>query len=503
MAKSRLQHIRDERLEKLNKLREMGINPFPAESRKDHDNQEIVDNYDKFEGKEISLTGRLMSLRDHGHLMFADLADQSGSIQLYIHDEVLELFSQENQTLGIDELKNYLDTGDFVEASGIVTKTKTGQISLQPKTVKILTKTLRPLPNPHDMVADPEIKFRRRYIDLATNRETQARFMRKAKFWQVQREFLYKRGFIEVEVPVLEHVTGGADARPFTTHMNALDQDFYMRISTELYQKRLIGGGYEKVFTLGPNFRNEGLSDEHLPEYSQLEWYWAYADYKQGMEFIRDMYRDVAKKVYGTSKFTKNEHTFDLANEWELISYPKAIQDRFNIDIFKDSNEDMLKILKEHKIKLDGAINRSRLVDNLWKLIRKDLAGPAFLVDTPKFVSPLSKSMPGNADITQRFQAVIAGSELGNGYSELNDPLDQLGRFREQQNARESGDDEAQMLDIDFVEMLEFGMPPTTGWGHSERLFWALENITAREGTLFPALRHKTEPLTKQIYGIK
>lgn len=490
------------RIEKLNKLRGMGIDPYPAKSQKDYPNAEVVENFAKFEGKEVTLTGRLMSWREHGSLVFADLQDFSGKIQLYIHQDDLEQADVKTQTLGFADL-GLLDVGDFVQVTGMVTKTQRGEISLQPKQIKILTKSLRPLPDKWEGVKDPEIIFRRRYIDLVMNRDHVELFKRKAKFWKVNREFMGKRGFTEVETPILEHVTGGADAKPFTTHHDALDQDFYLRISTELYQKRLIGGGFEKVFTLGPNFRNEGLSDEHLQEYYQIEWYWAYADYRDNMEMVKEMFRYVASEVYGTTKFTRGGQTFDLANEWEEIDYIKIIKEKLDVDIFKDSEEKMLKTLKDNGVKISGEINRNRLVDNLWKVIRKDVSGPAFLINEPKFMSPLAKSRADNPELTERFHVILAGSELGNGYSELNDPQDQLARFIEQQGAREAGDAEAQMLDIDFVEMLEYGMPPVSGYGHSERLFWFLENIPAREGTLFPQMRHKLDETTKEIYGIK
>lgn len=498
---SRLTDMRQQRLDKLAKLRELGIDPFPAKSYRTHLNKQVVDNFAEFENQEVTLAGRLMSLRDHGHLVFGDLHDVSGKIQLYLREDTVAPTTVETQTLGFTDL-NLMDSGDLVEATGTVTKTQRGEISLLVKTIRILTKTLRPLPDSWDGLKDPEIMFRRRYVDLLINPERRAMFERKAKFWQASRQFMTDHGFIEVETPVLEHVTGGADARPFTTHMNALDQDFFLRISTELYQKRLIGGGFEKVFTIGPNFRNEGLSDEHLPEYYQLEWYWAYADYRDNMQFVEDLFKYVAQEVYGKTVFTKNEHTFDLNQKWEEISYPQIIKDRLGIDIFTDSDETMQAKVKELGIKLDGLVNRQRLIDNLWKTIRKTIAGPAFLVDEPKFMSPLAKSKVDNPELTQRFHIIIAGSELGNGYSELNDPIDQLERFQAQQDARNAGDDEAQMMDIDFVEMLEYGMPPTSGYGQSERVFWFLENVTAREGTLFPQLKHKLEESTKEIYGI-
>jgi len=302
-----------------------------------------------------------------------------------------------------------------------------------------------------------------------------------------------EKGFMEVETPVLETVTGGADARPFVTHMNSIDQDFFLRISTELYQKRLIGAGFEKIFTLGPNFRNEGMDDEHLPEYYSLEWYWAYADYRDNMQLTRELYRHLAKKVYGKTSFKSRGMEYDLADDWQEIDYLKVIKDKIGIDIVGSTDAEMIEAIKKAGVRLTGDINRARLIDNCWKIVRKSLPGPAFLINEPKFTSPLAKSKPEDPKLTERFHIIIAGSELGNGYSELNDPMDQKERFDEQEKARKKGDGEAQMMDMDFVEMLAYGMPPTSGFGMSERLFWFMEDVSAREGTLFPPLRIKKQ----------
>lgn len=499
MSQLKLQEIRNIRLEKAKKLREMGIDPYPAKSHKELANSEILNNYDKYEGKQVTLAGRLMSWREHGQIAFGHLQDESGRLQLFVQEKELETGNKEKQTLGFSDL-NLLDVGDFVEAQGKIGKSTRGEISLIPATIRILSKSLRPLPDKWEGLTDPELIYRKRYLDLVMNSNHMEMFKRKAFFWKANREFLQKNGFMEIETPVLEHVTGGADARPFQTHHNALDEDFYLRISTELYQKRLIGGGFEKVFTLGPNFRNEGIDDEHLQEYYQIEWYWAYANYRQNMELVRDMFRYVAKEVYGKTKFESKGHTFDLADDWEEIDYVQVIKDTHGIDIFSVTDDEMLSVVKKNGIELSGAINRIRLIDNLWKIIRKGISGPAFLVHVPKIVSPLAKSLVDDDSRTERFQPVIAGTELGNGYSELNEPVDQYERFLEQQKARDAGDDEAQMMDIDYVEMLEYGMPPTSGYAHSERLFWTLENVSAREATFFPQLRFKVDDSVKELY---
>lgn len=484
------------RLEKVAQLKKLGIDPYPAKSHKQYENGEILSNYDEFEGKEVCLAGRLVAWRTHGKLIFGNILDQSGSIQLMIRESDLES-NLEKGYLDWNQLE-LLDLADFVEVYGTIGKTRTGEVTIMVKNIRLLTKALRPIPR---KLENKEQQFRRRYLDLVINPERLKLFERKSKFWDVQREFMKEEGFMEVEVPILEAVTGGADAKPFVTHHNALDQDFYLRISTELYQKRLIGAGYEKIFVLGPNFRNEGMDDEHLQEYYQFEWYWAYADFRDNMELVRRLFLEIANRVYGKTKFTTRGHTFDLSDEWKEIDYTQVIKDEFDIDIFNDPDEKILEVVKANNIELEGEVNRNRLIDNLWKLIRAKISGPAFLINQPKFISPLAKAHPDNEALTERFQVIIAGSELGNGYSEINDPQDQLERFLEQQELRDQGDDEAQMLDIDFVEMLEYGMPPTSGYGQSERVFWFMEDITAREGTFFPQMRVEVDSTTRKIYG--
>lgn len=499
MSATRLSEIRNIRLEKAEKLRALGINPYPSESKRTHSNATVISDFLKLDSKEVSVVGRLMSWREHGEIIFGHLQDETGKLQIFIQKDKLQKTNSTNQNLGFDEL-NLVDVGDFLEVVGIVGKTVRGEISIVPSRIRIITKSLRPLPEKWEGLKDQETIFRKRYLDLIMDQTHLDLFVRKAKFWNANREFLKHKGFIEVETPVLEHVTGGADAKPFMTHHNALDEDFYLRISTELYQKRLIAGGLEKIYTLGPNFRNEGIDDEHLQEYYQIEWYWAYADYRDNMKLTQDMFRYIAKEVYGTTKFESKGHSFDLADEWEEIDYTKVIHERFGVDVIAASEESMNAILKKEGVVLEGGVNRARIVDNLWKIIRKTVAGPAFLINTPKFISPLAKSIQGREDLTERFQIVIAGTELGNGYSELNDPLDQYSRFIDQQAARDAGDDEAQMMDIDYVEMLEYGMPPVSGYGHSERVFWILEGLGAREATLFPQMKFRIDDSVSEIY---
>ena len=496
--KSNLIGQRDIRLEKLKKLQELGINPYPAKCYKEEDIGEILDNFSNWENKRTVLAGRLVAWREHGKLIFANIKDETGEIQVMLRQNGV-VDDKEKDYLSWENLQ-LLDVGDFVELYGTICKTRTGEITIMAENVRLLTKAIRPIPR---KLKNKEHEFRRRYLDLIITPERMELFKRKSMFWKVQRDFLQKNGFMEVEVPVLEAVTGGADATPFITHHNALHQDFYLRISTELYQKRLIGAGYEKIYTLAPNFRNEGMDDEHLQEYYQLEWYWAYADFRDNMQLVKDLFLEIANKVYGKTKFTTRGYTFDLADEWKELDFTEVIKERFGVDVLNDSDDKLLKVIKDNKIEMGGDVNRNRIIDSLWKTIRKEISGPVFIINHPKFISPLAKSYEDNPDITQRFQVIIAGSELGNGYSEINNPQDQLDRFLDQQKLRDSGDSEAHMLDIDFVEMLEYGMPPTSGYGQSERIFWFLEDITGREGTFFPQMKTEISNTTREIYGDK
>lgn len=494
-----LKELRDSRIEKLNKIKRLGIDPYPAKSYRNIDNRTIHDKFEDYEGKDVIVAGRAIAIREHGQLTFIDLKDQTGKVQLYIKQENLQSADYAQSELNFKDL-TLLDTGDFVEGHGKVTKTKRGEVSVEIHKLRLLTKSLRPMPNAWDGLTDKETRLRRRYLDTNMNEEVFRRFERRAKYWEFHRDFFKQNGFLEMNIPVLEAVPGGADAKPFVTHMDALNTDFYLRISQELYLKRLIGGGYHKVYEIGPRFRNEGISDEHLPEHIAMEFYWAYADYEDGMKFVEEMFRYVYDKVYGRLKFNIKGFEVDLSKKWERIEFAQIIKERFNVDIFNTSLDEIKNILNANKVAPSKAINIERGVDHLWKLIRATIGGPVWLIHDPKFLSPLAKTLVENPLLTQRIHPIIGGSELGNGYSELNDPLDQLSRFIEQEQLRKAGDDEAQMLDIDFVEMLEYGMPPTFGWGHSERNFWFFENVPAREGVPFPQLRHEIDDVTKSIY---
>ena len=492
-----LQDYRNERLRKLAALRELGLDPYPAHTERTHDCATVVTQYDELAGQEISVAGRVLSIRSFGKLAFIKLQDASGEVQLYLQRDTMAELDAPRGILGMKQLR-LLDTGDFVEATGTVLRTKTGEISVGVRELRLLTKALRPLP---EKLENKEERFRRRYVDMNVNPAVRQRFYRRSTFWQATRDYLNQHGFTEVNVPVLEHTTGGADANPFVTHMDALDgQQFYLRISHELPLKRLLGAGFEKVYDIGPRFRNENYSDEHLPEHIAMEWYAAYWDWQQGMRFMEDMYKYVLERTFGTLQFTLGDFEVDMSGKWEVWDYAEVIHKHYNIDVYNTTIEEVAATLKQHGLEVEKTDSIPRGIDKLWKNIRKTVAGPVWLVNTPKFISPLSKTNPDNPQTVERFQPVIAGSELGNGFSELNDPIDQLNRFVEQQQMRDAGDEEAMMLDIDFVEMLEYGMPPACGWGFSERVFWIFEGVTAREGVPFPQLKSDIDETTRAVY---
>lgn len=498
-----LKDYRDERLRKLEDLKKLGIDPYPAEAERTHNLAQIKDSFDTLEGQEVSVVGRILNMRRFGKIAFVVIKDVTGTLQLFFHEGDVEGLDAQKSQLGIKELP-LLDTGDFVEAHGHVIKTQTGEMSIGVRRLRLLTKALRPFPSAQGGFTNKEERLRRRYVDTNMNPDVYQRFIRRSKFWQATREFLLGEGFLEINIPVLEQTTGGADANPFVTHMDALGQDFYLRISHELPLKRLLVGGYEKVFDIGARFRNENYSDEHLPEHVAMEWYWAYADWEQGMKLTERLVRAVADKTWGTRQFTlANGMAVDLGSDgqdWPRVSFVDVIREQYGLDVFTCSLEEVKAQLKKHNLEVEKSDNRSRGIDKLWKKSRTAIAGPAFLVDIPTFLQPLAKVQPGKPELTEQFNLLLGGSELCKAYSELNDPIDQLNRFKEQQAMRDAGDDEAMMLDIDYVEALEYGMPPACGFGYSERVFWYLEGVTAREGVVFPQLRRETDTVTKSIY---
>ena len=481
--------IRGERLKKLETLRAAGMDPYPARVERSATIAELLGDFDNRESNKesISIVGRVMALRGQGGIMFTDLFDGSGKVQAVVQkgemdDQQLELFEKA------------VDIGDFIQIQGTLFKTKRGERSIQVRDWKMAAKALLPIPDEWYGLKDDEKRMRERYLDILLNSELRDMFVRRARFWRAIRAFLEDRGFLEVETPVLETSPGGADARPFVTHHHALDIDVYLRISAgELWQKELLIAGFPKVFEIGRIFRNEGQSREHAQDYTQLETYEAYSDMHKGMDFVRDLYRYIVKEVHGKYSFEINGHRVDLAEDWEVIDFCTIIKDRFNIDPLTCTEEEAIQTVRDARIQSGEALNKARAIDHLWKSIRKSIAGPAFLVGVPAYLEPLAKRSSERPDVVERLQVIIAGSEMGKGYSELNDPQDQRARFEEQQKMRDQGDDEAQRLDEDYIRAMEHGMPPAFGFGVSERLFSFLENKPIHETQLFPLLRPRSE----------
>ena len=474
--------IRAERVKKLQILQDAGMEAYPAQSRRDTSIAELVEDFDKFEkdSTEVTIAGRLMARRGQGGIIFADVYDGTSRAQVVV---------QADSVSNIQIFNDAVDTGDFVEFTGTAFKTKRGEQSLKVSEWRMLAKSLLPIPDEWYGLKDEEKKLRERYLDILLNEDVRSMFTRRAKFWQSAREFYLSQGFLEIETPILESTPGGADARPFVTHHHALDIDVYLRISLELWHKRMLVAGFPKVFEIGRVFRNEGQSREHLQDFTFLESYEAYSDIEKGKEFVKALYRHIAKETYGKYTFDIHGHTVDLAEDWQTVDFRTAIQEKFGIDPISCTEDEAIQAVRDAQITLGEALNKPRAVDHLWKNVRKTIAGPAFLVGTPAYLTPLAKRTQGEPEIVERIQVLIGGSEVGNGYGELNDPLDQRARFEDQEKLRAEGDEEAQRLDLDYVRAMEYGMPPAFGFGVSERLFAFLENKPAHEAQLFPLLR--------------
>ncbi len=484
-----LDEIRSGRLSKLELLRKKGIDPYPAKVPRDISLASLKSDFEKYkdEEKELSVAGRVLALRGQGAILFAVLFDGTEKIQAILKKDILKEFQ-----LFVDTV----DIGDFISVSGNAILSERGEQSVLAQSWVMASKSLLPLPEKWHGLQDDDERYRKRYLDLLMDPELRDLLIKKSKFWDVTREFMKAQGFLEVETPTLETTTGGAEATPFSTHHNDYDLDVYLRISIgELWQKRLMAGGFLKTFEIGRAYRNEGTSPEHAQEFTNMEFYWAFADFNDGMKLVRDLYIEIANKVFGKTVFEVKGHKFDLADEWKVIDYEKEVKRQTGIDLEAASEEDMMDKLDELKVKYDGK-NRERLMDTLWKYCRKNISGPAYLINHPVLVAPLAKSNKDGKTV-QRFQPIIAGSEVGNGYSELNDPIDQRQRFEVQQNMIEKGDSEAMMADFEFVEMLEHGMPPTCGFGFGERLFAILSDKPLRELQAFPLMRPHEEDKKK------
>ena len=483
---SSIDEIRALRIKKLELLKKKGIEPYPAKSNRELSLQDVLKSFSDLEkSKAVKwISGRIMSIRGQGAIIFITLNDGTAHFQGLLKKDIL----------GEEKLNFWnevVDIGDFVELHGTFFTTGRGEKTIEAKDWRMLSKSLRPLPEKWHGLQDVEERFRKRYLDILMDPEVRELFIKKEKFWDATRNFLKKEKFLEVETPTLEITTGGAEARPFHTHHNDFDIDLYLRISVgELWQKRLLAAGFPRVFEIGRVYRNEGSSPEHTQEFTNMEFYAGYMDYLEGIDFTERMIKEVAQETFGTLEFKTHEHNLDLSKKWERISYVETIKKMFELDVLTASEKEMKKKLDELGVKYEGE-NKERLTDSLWKHCRKQIMGPAWVMDAPKIISPLSKAKIENPLLTERVQLLLAGAEMTNGFSELNDPLDQANRFEMQKKLIEGGDKEAMMPDAEFVEALEYGMPPTVGWGHSERLFSVIVDRPIRETVFFPLLRPK------------
>lgn len=478
-----LEDILRERREKLNNLRAKGVNPYPADIRRGLKTAEALESFDKLVkvGKRIVLVGRIRGLRNQGKIAFIDLEDESGKMQAVVQEEKVKNFK---------ELVPNLDIGDFVGVEGALFKTKRGEKSVEAAKLTLLTKNLRPLPSDYYGLGDTETRLRKRYLDLLMSGETRELFRRKTKFWREIRNFLEAEGFMEVETPVLEATPGGAEAEPFKTHHNALDEDFYLRISLEIALKKLMVAGFERIFEIGRVFRNEGIDAEHLQDYTALEFYYAYADYEDLMKMTEKMYKQVIKATWGTLTFERGGKKINWSGKWEKVDYFEIFKKKSGLDLETAKKEDLFKKAKALGLKPEKGMGKGRLIDLIFKkTARPSLVNPSLLIDPPIEIEPLAKKHRSKPGRVERFQVVAFGTELGKGFSELNDPDDQRERFLEQERQRAAGDAEAQRMDEDFLEALEYGMPPTAGFGLSERLFSVLEGKPIRETVFFPLMR--------------
>ena len=481
-----IETVRAERLAKTERLKEAGMEAYPARTNRTHTVDQFLENHETLlkNSEEVILAGRVMSIREHGGSLFVDIFDGSVKAQVY--------FKKENLAEGLfDNFLLLVDTGDIIEVGGVAFTTKRGMPSMLGNKWRMLAKSLSPVPDQWFGIKDEDERFRKRYLDILLTKDLADRIRRRSVFWNTFRQFLLERDFIEVETPVLETTTGGADACPFITHHNALDMDVYLRISAgELWQKRLIIAGLPKVFEIGRIFRNEGMSYEHAQDYTQIEFYEAFKDYEAGMEMVTNLYRTVADKVYGTRVFKIKDFTIDLGADWKRYDFCELIKKEFGIYPLTTSADEVQKVLENKGIQYEQkGFNLERGMDTMWKQIRKTLGGPGFLINVPVSMEPLAKKSSVDPRVVERFQVILGGSEMGKGFSELNDPIDQEQRFKHQQALRDAGDEEAQMFDHEFVEALEYGMPPAFGFGISERLFSFFEGVSIREAQIFPLLR--------------
>ncbi len=489
-----LDEIRKIKIKKVEKLRESGVDPYPAVSSRTNSIAEALENYEEWkEKKVVTLAGRIMARREHGGSVFFDINDGStslttggsGKIQAYIKEDTIDGGKE-----AFKLFQELIDIGDFIELTGELKDTQKKEKTIYVVKYKLLSKALLPLPEKWHGLEDIEERLRKRYLDFIMNPEERELFVKKSRFWQATREFLLKEGGLEVDTPVLEQIPGGADAEPFKTHMNALNIDLFLRISPELNLKRLITAGYEKVFEIGRIFRNEGIDKEHLQDYTQMEMYWAYYDYEKLMKLIEHLFKHIVRETLGLSSHQYQGKTIDWDSSWKRYNYYEEFEKHTGLNLEEVKEKDLINCAKDNGIDSGKHIGKGRLIDVIFKKkVRPHLIEPGFLILPPIDIEPLAKRYPKDPNRVERFQVVAGGTELGKGFSELNDPLDQRERFKEQVKLGEAGDKEAQRMDEDFVEALEYGMPPTAGFGMSERFFAFLMDRPVREVVFFPLMK--------------
>lgn len=480
---NKLMKVRKEKLEELQKA---GEDPFEiTKYNRTHNSKQVKDNFEELEQKDVSIAGRIIGKRIMGKASFCHIQDMQGKIQSYVS----------LNDLGEEKYKKFkeFDIGDIIGITGFVFKTKTGEISVHAKDVILLCKALRPLPEKFHGLKDTDLRYRQRYVDLIVNPEVKETFLKRTKILKEIRNVLDSKGYLEVDTPILNTIPGGAAARPFVTHHNTLDMDMYLRIANELYLKRLIVGGFDKVYEMGRMFRNEGISIKHNPEFTNIELYSAYEDYHDMMDIAEEIISTVAKNVLGTTKITYQGTEIDLTPEWKRITMIDAIKEVTGIDFNKiETDEEAKNIAKELKLEYDETMTRGHIINLVFEeKVEETLIQPTFICDYPVEVSPLTKRKVEDKRLTERFELFIGGREYGNAYSELNDPIDQYQRFLKQVEAREAGDEEANMMDEDFITALEYGMPPTGGLGLGiDRLIMLLtDSASIRDVLLFPTMK--------------
>ena len=480
------------RRESLQKLREYGIEPYPAsEFSRSHYSSEILDNYK--EGEKVIIAGRLLRRKIQGKASFGVIQDAKGKIQVYFNRDTI--CPDDDKSIYNDVFKKWLDLGDFIGIEGVVFKTRVGEITIDVHKFHLLSKSLKPLPLPktdkdgnvYDAFNDPELRYRRRYVDLVVNNHVKETFIKRSKIMSSMRNFLNNHGYLEVETPILQPIPGGAAARPFITHHNTLDIPLYLRIANELYLKRLIVGGFEGVYEFAKDFRNEGMDRTHNPEFTQMEIYVAYKDYKWMMDFTEKMLETICLEVLGTTEFKIGEKTVSFKSPFKRITMLDSIKEHTGVDISKMNESEIREVCTNLGVDVDESMGKGKLIDEIFgEKCESNYIQPTFITDYPVEMSPLCKKHRDNPELTERFELIVNGKELANAYSELNDPIDQKERFEEQVKLAEKGDDEAMFIDLDFVRALEYGMPPTSGMGIGiDRLVMFLCNQPSIQEVLF------------------